>query len=40
MNSADFVKLVLQVSAMLGVAVLFGETMRRLKQPAVVGSSV
>lgn len=37
MNSQDFVKLALQVTAMLACAVLFGEIMRRLRQPAVVG---
>ena len=37
MNSQDFVKLALQLTTMLGFAVLFGEIMRRFKQPAVVG---
>src|SRR5262245_56368791 len=37
MNSQDFVKLALQVTAMLAFAVLFGEIMRRFRQPAVVG---
>ena len=37
MNQQDFVKLALQVTSMLAFAVLFGEIMRRLKQPAVVG---
>jgi Kef-type K+ transport system membrane component KefB len=37
MSSADFVRLSLQLATMLGLAVLFGEAMRRLKQPAVVG---
>lgn len=37
MNSQDFVKLALQVTAMLAFAVFFGELMRRFKQPAVVG---
>jgi Kef-type K+ transport system membrane component KefB len=37
MNSQDFVKLALQVTVMLAFAVLFGEIMRRLRQPAVVG---
>lgn len=37
MSSQDFVKLALQITAMLGVALLFGEIMRRFKQPAVVG---
>ena len=37
MTSQDFVKLALQLTTMLGCAVLFGEIMRRFKQPAVVG---
>jgi Kef-type K+ transport system membrane component KefB len=37
MDSHDFVKLALQLTAMLGFAVTFGEMMRRFKQPAVVG---
>jgi len=37
MNSQDFVTLALQVTAMLAFAVLFGEIMRRFRQPAVVG---
>jgi Kef-type K+ transport system membrane component KefB len=37
MNSQDFVKLALQITTMLGCALFFGEIMRRLKQPAVVG---
>jgi K+:H+ antiporter len=37
MSSPDFVKLALQVTTMLGFAVMFGEMMRRLRQPAVVG---
>ena len=37
MTSQDFVKLALQLATMLGFAVLFGELMRRFKQPAVVG---
>ena len=37
MTSPDFVKLALQLTTMLGFAVLFGELMRRVKQPAVVG---
>ena len=36
-SSQDFVKLALQVTAMLAFAVLFGEIMRRFRQPAVVG---
>jgi len=37
MSSQDFVKLALQITTMLAFAVLFGEIMRRLRQPAVVG---
>jgi Kef-type K+ transport system membrane component KefB len=37
MNSADFVRFALQIAAMLAVAVLFGQLMRRIKQPAVLG---
>ena len=37
MNANDFVKLALQLTAMLACAVFFGEVMRRFKQPAVVG---
>jgi Kef-type K+ transport system membrane component KefB len=36
-SSLDFVKLALQLATMLGCAVLTGELMRRMKQPAVVG---
>ena len=37
MSSPDFVKLALQMATMLAFALLFGEIMRRFKQPAVVG---
>ena len=37
MSSQDFVKLALQLATMLGFAIMFGEMMRRLNQPAVVG---
>jgi Kef-type K+ transport system membrane component KefB len=40
MNTQDFVKLALQLTTMLGVAVLFGEILRRFRQPAVVGEMV
>jgi Kef-type K+ transport system membrane component KefB len=36
-SSSDFVRLVLQLTAMLAVAMVFGQVMRRLRQPAVVG---
>ena len=37
MSSPDFVKLALQMATMLAFALLFGEIMRRFKQPSVVG---
>jgi Kef-type K+ transport system membrane component KefB len=37
MSSPDFVKLALQKATMLAFALMFGEIMRRFKQPAVVG---
>jgi Kef-type K+ transport system membrane component KefB len=37
MSSQDFVKLALQVAVMLAFALVFGQSMRRFKQPAVVG---
>jgi Kef-type K+ transport system membrane component KefB len=37
MTSQDCVKLALQLATMLGFALVFGEIMRRLRQPAVVG---
>ena len=37
MCSPDFVKLALQLAAMLGCALVCGEIMRRFRQPAVVG---
>jgi Kef-type K+ transport system membrane component KefB len=37
MNTQEFVKLALQLSTMLGCAVLFGEIVRRYRQPAVIG---
>jgi len=37
MNPEDFVKFALQITAMLGIALLFGQLMRRRKQPAVLG---
>jgi Kef-type K+ transport system membrane component KefB len=40
MTSQDFVKLALQLTTMLGCAVLFGEIMRRFRQPAVVGEMI
>jgi Kef-type K+ transport system membrane component KefB len=40
MSSQDFVKLALQLTAMLACALVFGQMMRRFKQPAVVGEMV
>lgn len=40
MSSNDFVVLTLQFTAMLGFALLFGDLMRRLKQPAVLGEMI
>ena len=40
MNSQDFVKYALQITVMLGVAVFFGQLMRRAKQPAVLGEII
>ena len=40
MNAQDFFKLALQLTAMLGFAVLFVVIMRRFRQPAVVGEMI
>jgi Kef-type K+ transport system membrane component KefB len=40
MTSQDFVKFALQISVMLGVALIFGQFMRRLKQPVVLGEMI
>lgn len=40
MSSADFVKFALQIAAMLAFAIIFGQMMRRLKQPAVLGEMI
>jgi Kef-type K+ transport system membrane component KefB len=40
MTSQDFVKFGLQISVMLTFALLFGQFMRRIKQPAVLGEMV
>jgi Kef-type K+ transport system membrane component KefB len=37
MSSQDFVTLALQLAAMLACALVFGQVMRRFRQPAVVG---
>lgn len=40
MNSQDFVKFGLQIAVMLGSALIFGQLMRRIRQPAVLGEMV
>ncbi len=40
MASADFVKFALQITSMLAVAIIFGQLMRRFKQPAVLGEMI
>jgi Kef-type K+ transport system membrane component KefB len=40
MSSADFVKFSLQITAMLAFAIIFGQIMRRFKQPAVLGEMI
>jgi Kef-type K+ transport system membrane component KefB len=40
MHSQDFVKYALQITVMLGCAVFFGQLMRRVKQPAVLGEMI
>jgi len=40
MSSADFVKFALQITAMLAFAIIFGQAMRRFKQPAVLGEMI
>jgi len=40
MSSANFVILALQFAVMLAFALLFGQIMRRLKQPAVLGEMI
>lgn len=40
MNSADFVLFTLQITVMLGCAVIGGHLMRRLGQPAVLGEMI
>jgi Kef-type K+ transport system membrane component KefB len=40
MSSPDFVKFSLQITVMLAVAVLFGQIMRRFRQPAVLGEMI
>jgi Kef-type K+ transport system membrane component KefB len=40
MSSPDFVRLALQLAAMLACALVFGQAMRRFRQPAVVGEMV
>ena len=40
MASQDFVKLGLQFALMLGFALFFGQLMRRLRQPAILGEMI
>lgn len=40
MTSQDFVKFALQLSVMLGFALLCGQLMRRIKQPAILGEMI
>ena len=40
MSSQDFVKFGLQIAAMLGCALFFGQLMHRFRQPAVLGEMV
>lgn len=40
MTSSDFIKYSLQIATMLACALLFGQIMRRLKQPAVLGEMI
>lgn len=37
MSSIDFIKLIIQITIILGFALFFGQIMRRLKHPAVLG---
>jgi Kef-type K+ transport system membrane component KefB len=40
MSSQDFVKFALQITVMLGCAILFGQLMRRFRQPGVLGEMI
>ncbi len=40
MTSLEFVKFALQISVMLGFALVFGQLMRRIKQPSVLGEMI
>lgn len=40
MTSQDFVKFILQISMMLATALVFGQVMRRFRQPAVLGEMI
>ena len=40
MSSQDFVKFALQITAMLACALFFGQLMRKVKQPRVVGEMI
>ena len=39
-SSKDFVKIALQISLMLSFALLFGQLVRRIKQPAILGEII
>ncbi|MDF2801851.1 MAG: sodium/hydrogen exchanger [Anaerocolumna sp.] len=40
MNSEDFVKFALQIIVMLSISLMFGQIMRRLKQPTILGELI
>ena len=40
MNSQDFVKFAIQITTMLACALIFGQLMRKVKQPRVVGEMI
>jgi Kef-type K+ transport system membrane component KefB len=40
MSSADFVRFAMQIAVMLLFAIIFGQIMRRFKQPAVLGEMI
>lgn len=40
MSSQDFVKFALQIAVMLAFAILFGQLLRRMKQPSVLGEMI
>src|SRR5688500_16004278 len=40
MSSNDFVKFAIQITVMLGFALFFGQLLRRMRQPAVLGEMI